>query len=175
VENRHVPFVGRIITVAREPFTLADGRRITMEVVRHRGSVVLLPQPSAGEIILIRQFRPVIGRWLWELPAGSLEPGEAPRRAAARECHEEVGLRPRRLERLGAFYPTPGFCTERMVFFRCLDLVRPRTVAALDPDEQLEPRTFTLDDVWRRIREREIMDMKTIVGLTLLASPGPSR
>ena len=93
-----------------------------MEIVRHPGSVVLLPIPAPGQIILIRQYRYTLDRWIWELPAGSLKPGEDPAEAAARECEEEIGLVPARVTSLRGYYPTPGFCDEEMIYFRCEDL-----------------------------------------------------
>jgi ADP-ribose pyrophosphatase len=116
----------------------------------------------------VRQYRYAIGKWIWELPAGTLDPGESARAAARRECAEEIGLSPRRVEKLGEFYPTPGFCDEVMIFYRCSGLERPKRPAALDPDEQLEPRAFTLAQVRQLIKRRQVVDMKTIVGLTLL-------
>src|SRR5262245_7877852 len=98
-------YKGRIFRVERERVRLPNGHEIDMEAVRHRGSVVLVPMPASNRVILIRQFRHVIGRWIWELPAGSLEPGEQPGRAARRECQEEIGLAPRHVRRLGSFYP----------------------------------------------------------------------
>ena len=154
--SRQVVYDGRIIRVERDVITLAHGRTVTMEIVRHRGSVVLVPQPAPDRVVLIRQYRHVIGRWIWELPAGSLEPGEAPARAARRECAEEIGLTPGRLARLGAFYPTPGFCDERMIFYRCDRLTAPRRPPARDEDEQIEPRTLTLTQAWRLVARGEI-------------------
>ena len=166
--KRKQAYRGRVFHIEQDTVALADGRRVRMDAVRHPGSVVLVPQPSPKEVILIRQFRYVIGRWIWELPAGTLEPGESPARAARRECEEEIGLRPRKIERLGAFYPSPGFCDERMVFFKCSALVRPERPRAGDPDEQIEPKTFSLAEVWHLIARGNVVDMKTIVGLTLL-------
>jgi ADP-ribose pyrophosphatase len=173
--RRSVVYDGRIIRVERELAALPNGRTVPMEIVRHRGSVVLIPQPSARRVILIRQYRHVLRRWIWEWPAGSLEPGEAPAAAARRECVEEIGLRPGRIEALGSFYPTPGFCDERMTFYRCTALRPPRRPAALDPDEQIEPRSFTIPEVWRLIDEGEIIDLKTIAGLVLLDRSGRRR
>jgi ADP-ribose pyrophosphatase len=167
-------YSGRVFRVEREVVTLSNGRKVRMEAVRHRGSVVLIPQPSPDEVILIRQFRYVIGRWIWELPAGSLEPGEAPARAARRECVEETGWRPTGIRRLGAYYPSPGFCDERMIFFACSGLVRPRRPAKIDPDEQIEPRTFRVRDVWRLVDRGQIIDMKTVLGLVLLGGKAGS-
>ena len=150
---------------ARRP----DVEIVVYDIVRHRGSVVLVPQPSPNLVILIRQYRWAIRQWIWELPAGSLERGERPDRAARRECAEEIGLRPARVERLGTYYPTPGFCDERMIFYRCTGLSRPARPVTGDEDEQIEPRTFTLSDVRRMIRRGEIMDMKTACGLELVS------
>jgi ADP-ribose pyrophosphatase len=172
--SRDVVYDGRIFRIERDTVRLPNGRTATMDVVRHRGSVVLVPQPAADRIVLIRQYRYAIGHAIWELPAGSLEPGEAPARAARRECEEEIGLRPGRLRRLGMFYPTPGFCDERMIFYRCDRLTRPRRPPKRDPDEQIEPRTVTLAKAWEYVSRGEIVDMKTILGLVLLeraASP----
>lgn len=167
-----VVFDGPIFRVERERVRLPTGRTATLDVVRHRGSVVLIPQPSRREVILVRQYRHAIKRWIWELPAGSLDPGEAPRPAARRECEEEIGLTPRRLTRLGTFYPTPGFCDEVMVFYRCEDLVTPRRPAVPDEDEQLEPKVLTLNGVRRMIAAGDIVDMKTVVGMELIRVRG---
>jgi ADP-ribose pyrophosphatase len=141
-----------------------------MDVVRHPGSVVLIPMPSPDKVILIRQYRYTIDRWIWELPAGSLAPGEDPAAGAARECEEEIGLVPGSVRRMRSFYPTPGFCDEEMIYFRCTDLQTPPadSTAHQDEDEDLEPRTFDLEDARRLVREGEIVDLKTALGLTLI-------
>jgi ADP-ribose pyrophosphatase len=170
-----VVFRGRVFHIERDRVRLANGRTTTLDIVRHRGSVVLVPQPDARRVILIRQYRYAIGRWIWELPAGSLEAGESPARAAARECAEEIGLTPRRLHRLGAYFPTPGFLDERMTFFRCLDLRPPSGHVERDLDEDIRPRAFTLADARRLVAAGDVVDMKTIVGLALVdPSFGPS-
>lgn len=163
-------FAGRVFSIEVDRVRLPGGSRSTLEIVRHRGSVVLLPQPTPRELILVRQYRHAIGRWIWELPAGSLEAGEAPARAARRECEEETGWRPRRLRRLGLFYPTPGFCDEAMTFYQCTELERPARPATGDADEELTPRVFTLAQVRSLIDRREVRDMKTVVGLWLLTT-----
>ena len=160
---------GRVFQVEQDLVRLSNGRDATLDVVRHRGSVVLLPQPSPDKLILIRQFRYVVGRWLWELPAGSIEPGERPAACARRECEEEIGLTPARVERLGTFFPTPGFCDESMVFYRCTKLTRPTRHVEADVDEQIEPRVFTLGAVRALIARGQIVDMKTVLGLGLVS------
>jgi ADP-ribose pyrophosphatase len=132
--------------------------------------VVLLPIPAPGQIILIRQYRYTIDRWIWELPAGSLKPGEDPDLAAARECEEEIGLAPAQLTRLRGYYPTPGFCDEQMIYYRCEDLrpPAPDSTAKKDDDEEIEPRTFTLAEARALVASGEIVDLKTLAGLSLI-------
>ena len=163
-----VAFTGRVFHVDRDRVRLPNGRAATLDIVRHRGSVVLIPQPSADEVILIRQYRYAIRRWIWELPAGTLDAGEGARAAARRECEEEIGLTPHKLTKVGEFFPTPGFCDEVMLYFACADLRRPTRRIAQDPDEQIEPKSFSLRGARALIARGDIVDMKTVVGLGLL-------
>jgi ADP-ribose pyrophosphatase len=168
--SRREIYQGRIFRVEVDRVTLPTGHVLDMEVVRHPGSVVLLAEPSPGRIILIRQYRYTIDRYIWELPAGSLKPGEDPAEAAARECEEEIGLAPGRVERLQGFYPTPGFCDELMTYYRCTALgpPSPESTARKDDDEDIEPRTFSLAEARDLVRSGEIVDLKTVAGLSLL-------
>ena len=169
-EIRNV-FEGQIFAVTVESITLPRGQRLEAEIVRHPGSVVLVPVTDHGEIVLVRQYRHAIGRWAWELPAGSLKPGEDPRAAAVRECHEEIGLVPSAVERLGAFFPTPGYCDEKMTFYRATGLRVPppdAPAAQLDEDEDIEAGTFSVDAIRQMVRSGEIIDLKTVAGLLLL-------
>lgn len=161
---------GRIFQVEIDVVRLPSGHTVDMEIVRHPGSVVLLPMPTPGSIILIRQYRYTINRWIWELPAGSLKPGEDPDKAAARECEEEIGLAPGRLTRLRGCYPTPGFCDEEMIFYRCEDLrpPAPDSTARKDDDEDIEPRELTLAEARALAASGEIVDLKTLAGLSLV-------
>jgi ADP-ribose pyrophosphatase len=161
-------FDGKVFDVEREQVRLPNGRAVTLDLVRHPRSVVLLPVPAPREIILIRQYRHAVSRWLWELPAGTVEEGEEPEAAAVRECHEEIGQVPDTLVRLGSLFPTPGFCDEEMIFFRLSGLTIPEQPAAQDEDEDLEVRTFALGDARDMIRRGEIVDMKTVAGLTMI-------
>lgn len=161
---------GRIFDLEIDVVKLPTGHTVDMEIVRHPGSVVLLPIPEPGKIILIRQYRYTIDQWIWELPAGSLKPKEDPDQAAARECEEEIGLAPGKLTRLRGYYPTPGFCDEVMIYYRCEDLRAPAadSTAKKDDDEEIEPRTFTLDEARALVQSGEIVDLKTLAGLSLL-------
>ncbi len=161
-------FDGKVFDVDRDRVRMPNGREVTLDVVRHPRSVVLLPVPEPGHIILIRQYRYPVNRWLWELPAGSVDPGEDPEGAARRECHEEIGQVPDTIVRLSALYPTPGYCDEEMYFFRVSGLWEPSEAAARDEDEDIEPKVFTLREARDMVRRGEIIDMKTVVGLTLI-------
>lgn len=163
-------FDGRVFSVVVESITTRKGGKMDVEIVRHPGSVVLIPMTEAGEIILVRQYRHSIGRDAWELPAGTLKPNEEPKKAAERECHEEIGLVPSTLDRLGTFYPTPGYCDEEMTFFKATGLREPRAgeTAEQDEDEDIEQQSFTVERIRSMIRGGEIIDMKTVAGLALL-------
>ncbi len=165
---KEVLYTGRVLTLEREDVTSPSGKTTTMEIVRHRGSVVMLPMPAPDRIILIRQYRHVIGEWIWELPAGTLEVGEDPETGAKRECEEEIGLAPGRVRRLGAWYPTPGFCDELMTFYVCDELGPPSGSAHADDDEQIEPREFTFDEARALLASGQVRDMKTVFGLAAL-------
>jgi len=164
-------FAGKIFTVQVETLTLPKGHEMKAEIVRHPGSVVIVPVTDEGKIVLVRQYRPPLGRWTWELPAGSLKPGEDVEKAARRECHEEIGLVPGRLDTLGAFYPTPGYCDEQMNFFRASALREARDgdePAHQDEDEDIETQAFSVDELRSMIRSGDIIDLKTVGGLSLL-------
>ena len=161
-------FKGKVFSVERARVRLPHGREVVQEIVRHSKSAVLIPVPEPGQVILIRQYRYSLNAWMWELPAGSVDEGETPEEAARRECHEEIGKVPATIVRLAAIYPTPGYCDEEMVFFRVSNLDESDEQPEVDEDEDIEVRVFELRDAREMIRRGEIVDMKTIVGLTLI-------
>ena len=158
---------GRAFRTLQDRVRLPNGREATMDVVRHPVSVILVPMPDSEQVILVRQYRYAVDGWIWELPAGNVEPGEDPETAARRECAEETGWTARRVERIGAFYPTPGYCDEVMIFYRLTELTATARLG-LDADEVLEPRIFTLDAARRMIADGPVTDMKTALGLRLM-------
>jgi len=161
-------FDGKVFDIDRDKVRMPNGRTVTVDVVRHPKSVVLIPVPEPGHVILIRQYRYAVNAFLWELPAGSVDEGESPEQAARRECHEEIGKVPATVVRMAAMLPTPGYCDEEMVFFRVSSLEEPAEAAALDEDEDIEARTFELREAREMIRRGEIVDMKTVAGLAMI-------
>jgi ADP-ribose pyrophosphatase len=154
---------GFVVQVRTERVALANGHEVVLDIVPHPGASAVVPFASEREVLLIRQYRHAAGGALLEVPAGRLEPGEAPERCAARELEEEAGQRAGRLERIGCIWTTPGFTDERIHLFAAFDLepVRPR----LEADEVIEvvraPLEQALEWVWRG----ELSDAKSALAL----------
>ena len=164
--RRATRYRGRIIQLVQEVLEVR-GRRIVRETVRHPGAAVIVPMLDRSHIVFVRQYRRAVGRYLLELPAGTLAPGERPSVCAQRELEEEVGYRAKRLTKLGQFYAAPGFASERMVVFLAEDL-RP-VKAHPEPDELLTPVVLSFKEAQRKIRSGAICDAKTIIGLSWAA------
>jgi ADP-ribose pyrophosphatase len=163
-------FKGRVFSVETGTRRFPNGQEHDVEIVRHRPCVVLIPVEDDGRIVLVRQYRAPIDRETWELPAGSIDAGEPADAAARRECEEETGRAPHRLERLGAWFPTPGYCDEEMIFFRVSDLRDPAPGSAhhADEDEHITTTLVTVDEARAMARRGEIVDLKTAYALTLV-------
>jgi ADP-ribose diphosphatase len=162
-------YEGRVFSVEVGEVPFPNGTKHEVAVVRHRPSVVLIPMIDDNRVVIIRQFRPAIGKMMWELPAGTTDPGETPEHAAARECEEEIGLVPGTLERLGGFFPTPGICDEELIFFRVSNLREPEgTRRSPDEDEDIQPKVVTIAEARSMAARGDIIDLKTAFGLTLL-------
>jgi len=147
-----------------------NGTTHRVEIVRHAPSVVLLPIEEDGRVVLIRQFRAPLDREIWEFPAGRVDEGESPEAAARRECEEEIGRIPFRVERVRGLYPAPGFCDEELIFFRVSDLRAPESgsVHKPDEDEYILTRSMSVADARAMLARGEIVDLKTAYALTLL-------
>ena len=165
-----IVYKGRVFSLEVEHTRFPNGTEHTVEIVRHAPCVVLIPIQADGRVVLIRQYRHSVGRDLWELPAGSIDPGEAPDAAAARECEEEIGMAPHRLERLASLFPAPGYCDEEMVFFRATDLrpPAPDSPHRPDEDEDIFVHPVTIAEAKAMVARGEIVDLKTAYALTLI-------
>ena len=163
-------YQGRTFSVEVDDVALPNGRKAQRDIVRHRPSVVIIPFQDDGRIVMIRQYRHALGREIWEVPAGNLEPGESPETAAVRECEEEIGLVPARVERLGAFFPVPGYCDEEMIFFRVAGLKPPApdSTRRPDEDEDIQSRAMPPAEAKAMVQRGEIVDLKTAYALTLV-------
>lgn len=173
VKSKHIVYKGKIISVEIAEVRLPHGAESKMEVVRHPGSCVIVAMPDADHVILVRQYRYPFDQFLWELPAGSLKPGEDPEEGAIRECEEEIRMIPGRVENMGKYYPTPGYCDEYMVLFRMTQLRRPKPgdpVAEQDEDENIEVRTFSLEEARAMVRSGEVVDLKTAMAVEMLGA-----
>jgi ADP-ribose pyrophosphatase len=140
-----------------------NGLRTTREVITHPGSVVVMPVLPDGRIILIRQYRHAARRFLWELVAGRMDPGESARQAAARELIEETGYRAKRLRIFLDLFPTPGFLEERMYIL----LAEGLTLGKAEPeeDEKIVAKTYTRAELEKMIHRGVLRDAKSIAGL----------
>ena len=143
---------------------LPDGRRATREVVEHGEVVAVVPLLPGDDLLLVRQYRLPTAQLLLEVPAGGVDEGESVEEAAQRELGEECGQRAARLEKMGGFYVSPGFCSEFVHVFLATEL---EPVAARpDADEDLEVVRVSLAEALRLVGAGEIRDGKSIIGLT---------
>ncbi len=157
-------YEGRVVSLRVDSVEYRNGHRSEMEVVEHRGGVAIIAMPTPATIVLVHQFRPAIGRAMWEVPAGKLEAGEEPLACATRELIEETGYRAQRLRKLWSFYTAPGFCTELLHLFVAEGL----SVGEPSPEEseQIEVRSFDVAEAWRLVTADELPDAKTQIALT---------
>jgi ADP-ribose pyrophosphatase len=165
-----IVYKSRVFQVDEARVRFPDGRERDIAVVRHAPVVVLIPLPAPDQVILVRQHRASIARDTWELPAGGIEPGETEEEAVRRECEEEIAFVPHGLERLGAWFPSPGFCDEEMIFFQASDLRSPSPGSPHKPDEDenIQVQVFSVQEAKAMATRGEIVDLKTAYGLTLI-------
>jgi len=169
VLSRKSIFDGRIVHLSTEEVELPGGRHATLELIEHPGAVVIVPVTASGDVVLIRQYRHAARRsWLLELPAGTLEPGEPTETAAGRECEEEVGLVPGRLDRLGGIWTTPGFTDEWIELWLARDLA-PGT-RDLDEDESIEVVEMPFGEALALALDGGLDDAKSVVALVRAAA-----
>jgi len=160
-------YKGRIIDLRLEDVTLPNQVAVTLEVVRHPGAAAIVAVDDAQQVTLVRQYRYAANGFIWEIPAGTLSPGEEPAHCAARELREEAGLAAEEFVRLGVIFTAPGFCDERIHLFLARRLTP--VPQQLDHDEVLSVSRVPLATALEMIRSGELCDAKSIAGLHLAA------
>ena len=163
IVNHEEIYHGKIVSLHVDTIRQHSGRKTIREVVHHPGGVTALPLLDDGRILLIRQFRYPIGKFILELPAGKLDSGQPPKETVARELEEEIGYRAGILEYETTFYTTPGISDEAIHFFTASSLT-PCT-QRLEEGEHITVEAHTLEECLQKIRQGEINDGKTILGI----------
>jgi ADP-ribose pyrophosphatase len=155
-------FEGRVFDVRVDDLRHADGSEQRVDVVEHGASLAIVATPRRDKLLLVRQYRHPTRLWLWEIPAGTAEPGEVPIDGAKRELREETGYVAGRIRPIGSVWTTPGFCSEVMHFYHADELIAGEP--AFDDDEQIEVGTFTFQAAWRLVAAG-VADAKTVLAL----------
>ena len=163
-------YEGRVFTVELDNVRLPGGKEQCYAIIRHPPSVILIPLQDDGKVVLISQYRHALAKKIWEVPAGNVNTGELPEAAAARECEEEIGQVPTKIERLGGLFPVPGYCDEEMIFYKVSGLKPPPPDSPHRPDEDedIESRAMTIAEAKAMVTRGEIVDLKTAYALSLL-------
>ena len=162
-------YAGRVINLDIDLVRFPDGSSGPLEMIRHPGASAVVPfldEPETPDprILLLRQFRHAAGdSYIWEIPAGRLDPGETPEACAARELTEEAGMVASRMVRLTTFYTTPGFTHEKIHLFMAVGLKEGEH--RREHDEFMEVHTFQWSKVWQMMESGEICDGKTLLAL----------
>ena len=156
-------FKGKLLKVLVKKVRLPHGYLATYEMIRHPGAALIVPFLGADKIIMLRQLRPVIGKHIYELPAGTLDGSETPLSCARREIVEETGYSAGKFKLLGAIYPVPGYSTEKIFIYKAESLKKKERVP--EKDEVIETEIFTRRGIKKLFRSGRIVDAKTISAL----------
>jgi len=172
VLSSKISFKGKVFSVTTDKVAEPNGVTGTRDVVRHNGSVVILAvdasaNPADPLILVERQYRHAAAQYLLELPAGSIDPGEAPLAAAKRELIEETGFRARKWSRLVRYFASPGFVAETMQIYLAEDLKS--GIAQPELDEKIDLLHIPLSELLALIQAGKILDGKTIIGTLFYA------
>jgi len=156
---------GRVFTLAEDNITLPNGITTNIDVIHHPGASAMVPMLNKNTVLLVKQYRYAVGDFIWEIPAGTLNPGESPLECAKRELVEETGYCADKLEKLAEIVPVPGYSDERIHIYLATNLKK--AVQNLDVDELLNIHEVKMEAALAMIAKGEIIDSKTISGLYL--------
>lgn len=163
--SKRARFNGRLVSLDTVKKRLPNGYVVELDIIEHPGASLIVPFLSKDRIIILRQFRPVINRYIYEFPAGTFNKGEDAVTCAKRELLEEAGYSARTLKRIGKIYPVPGYSTESIAIFRACRL----KLRALHPekDESIKVMVLSRKQLLRLFKQGRIIDAKTICALSL--------
>ena len=159
-------YSGKMLKFDLDTVVLPNGRTIELEILRHPGASAVVPLKEDGKVVLIRQLRHAASGFIYEIPAGKLDPHEDPKDCAARELEEEVGYRAGSFELLTSILTAPGFTDEVIHIYQGTKLEAGKQ--QLDQDEILEIVEWPLEEAMSRILDGTIRDAKTIIGLQMV-------
>ncbi len=162
-QSSRMVFEGRALSLRVDTVKLPSGKETTREIVEHENCVAIVALDDADNVLLVKQFRKPVEKELLEIPAGGIDPGETPEDAVRREMREETGFLPQKVEKLGGFYSSPGFCTEYLHLYLATELV-PKPLQAED-SENISLVRVPLNQVMGLIASGAICDAKSIAGL----------
>lgn len=165
VNHRVTLHEGRVFKLTKENITLDNGVTIDLDIIRHPGASAIVPVTHNQTVLMLKQYRHAIGDFIWEIPAGTLAPGESPLECAKRELAEETGFSGEVWQEIGVITPVPGYSDERIHLFIATELVPAKQ--NLDQDEMIHVHEMGLDEVMKMMVEGRIQDSKTISGLSL--------
>jgi ADP-ribose pyrophosphatase len=161
--TREMIYTGRIFRLSKDHVRYQSGTAVQLDVIHHNGGAAVVALTDKNEVVLVKQYRHPIGEFLLELPAGKLEPGDSPEKAAERELEEEAGYQAGDWKLLSTAYPAPGYCAEKLYIFlaRELKAVERRP----DFDEEIEVVYLPFEEALEMVYSGAISDAKTIIGL----------
>ena len=159
-------YEGRAVNLRVDTVKLPGGRQTTREVVEHEDVVAVVAVDAEDNVLLVKQFRKPVEKELLEIPAGGIDPGETPDEAVRREMREETGFLPQKLEKLGGFYSSPGFCTEYLYLYLATDLIHSPLQA--EDSQSISLVRVPLEQLPELIASGDIVDAKSILGLLVL-------
>jgi ADP-ribose pyrophosphatase len=156
-------FKKKPIYLVSRKMTIPNGLKIEKDIILHPGAALMVPFLTHDKVIILRQYRSTLDKYLYEFPAGTLEPGEQPQACARREIMEEAGYRAGKLTRMGMIYPVPGYSDEIIHIYKAEKLTPQKETG--DADEVLEPVVVTRAQLKKLFKQGKIVDGKTIAGL----------
>ncbi|EUJ31027.1 NUDIX hydrolase [Listeria cornellensis] len=160
--KRETIFDGKIIKLVVDDVVLPNGARSKREIVKHPGAVAVIAMTPENKMVMVEQYRKPLEKAIVEIPAGKIEPDEAPELTAGRELEEETGYKTDDLKHLVSFYTSPGFADELLHIYLAGDLKKQANPLQADEDEFVNIVEVSLDEALQLIEEKVICDAKTV-------------